>query len=297
MEVTANGRDADQEELESSDWVTKVSKRVPEHQEGQQRERDGATRAASTSSGCGNEGRTVPVGFNGDKPVVSGTPSYKAVGKKLAERSVASHLPRLPNMDHKVIIRPKEGLTFTRCSAPVIGGAMAWSAKVLPHKLKLLSYPHQEKATRSLGEADDLQKPFSTPATPYGLRNEPKARKALEQKLQTPILETGLVVLPEQPWLACSPDGLMRYEGNTVLVKIKCPARCEKVPIIDKEGKMILEFFDCQAGTLTLKKSHSFYTQLQLQLYIMNLSQAVFYAWSTVQDDKFLFGLVAVTLP
>lgn len=52
---------------------------------------------------------------------------------------------------------------------------------------------------------------------------------------------------------------------------------------------MILEFFDCQAGTLTLKKSHSFYTQLQLQLYIMNLSQAVFYAWSPVQDDKFLF--------
>ncbi|KAL3196927.1 hypothetical protein MRX96_015008 [Rhipicephalus microplus] len=101
--------------------------------------------------------------------------------------------------------------------------------------------------------------------------------------------DTGLVVLPEQPWLACSPDGLMRYEGNTVLVEIKCPARCEKVPIIDKEGKTILEFFDCQARTLTLKKSHSFYTQLQLQLYIMNLSQALFYAWSPVQDDKFLF--------
>ncbi|KAH8031887.1 hypothetical protein HPB51_021076 [Rhipicephalus microplus] len=130
MEVTANGRDADQEELESSDWVTKVSKRVPEHQEGQQRERDGATRAASTSSGCGNEGRTVPVGFNGDKHVVSGTPSYKAVGKKLAERSVASHLPRLPNMYYKVIIRPKEGLTFTRCSAPVIGGAVRMAAGI-----------------------------------------------------------------------------------------------------------------------------------------------------------------------
>ncbi|KAL3210279.1 hypothetical protein MRX96_037197 [Rhipicephalus microplus] len=129
-----------------------------------------------------------------------------------------------------------------------------------------------------------------------GLRNEPKARKALEQKLQTPILETGLVVLPEQPWLTCNPNGLMRYDGNTVLVEIKCPARCEKVPIIDKAGKTILEFFDCQAGTLTLKKSHSFYTQLQLQLYIMNLSEAVFYAWSPVQDHKFLFcALVFIT--
>ncbi|KAL3225042.1 hypothetical protein MRX96_026151 [Rhipicephalus microplus] len=88
--------------------------------------------------------------------------------------------------------------------------------------------------------------------------------------------ETGLVVLPEQRWLACSPDGLMRYEGNTVFVEMKCPARCEKVRIIEKEEKTILEFFDCLAGTLTLKKSHIFYTKLQLQLYIMNLSQAVF---------------------
>ncbi|KAL3205932.1 hypothetical protein MRX96_040556 [Rhipicephalus microplus] len=123
MEVTANGRDANQEELESSDWVTKVSKRVAELQESQQRERDGATRAASTSSGCGKEVRTMPAGFNGDEHGVSGRPSYKASGKKLTERSVASPLPRLPNADHKVIIRPKEGPTLTRRSAPVIGGA------------------------------------------------------------------------------------------------------------------------------------------------------------------------------
>ncbi|KAL3244524.1 hypothetical protein MRX96_002283 [Rhipicephalus microplus] len=122
-QVTVNGRYADQEELESSDWVTKVSIRVAELQESQQRERDRATRAASTSSGCGKEGRTMPAGFNGDKHGVSGRPSYKVSGKKLAERSVASHLPRLPNADHKVIIRPKEGLTLTRNSAPVIGGA------------------------------------------------------------------------------------------------------------------------------------------------------------------------------
>ncbi|KAL3223699.1 hypothetical protein MRX96_027226 [Rhipicephalus microplus] len=67
MEVTVNGRDADPEELESSDWVTKVSKPVAELQKSQQRERDGATRAASTSSGYEKEGRTVPAGFNGDK--------------------------------------------------------------------------------------------------------------------------------------------------------------------------------------------------------------------------------------
>ncbi|KAH8024189.1 hypothetical protein HPB51_022250 [Rhipicephalus microplus] len=130
VEVTVNGRDVNQEELESSDWVTKVSKRVAELQESQQRERDGATRAPSVSSGCGKEGRTMPAGFNGDKHGVSGRPSYKAAGKKLAERSVASHLPRLPNADHTVIIRLKEGLTLTRHSAPVIGGAVRMAAGI-----------------------------------------------------------------------------------------------------------------------------------------------------------------------
>ncbi|KAH8022572.1 hypothetical protein HPB51_000355 [Rhipicephalus microplus] len=130
MKVTVNGRDADQEELESSDWVTKVSKRVAELQESQQRERDDATRAAFASSGCGKEGRTMPADFNGDKHSVSGRSSYKAAGKKLAERSVASHLPRLPNADHKVMIRPKEGLTLTRHSAPVIGGAVRMAAGI-----------------------------------------------------------------------------------------------------------------------------------------------------------------------
>ncbi|CAN7978180.1 unnamed protein product [Ixodes persulcatus] len=147
----------------------------------------------------------------------------------------------------------------------------------------------RRKQPQVLAKQMTHKKPFSTAATRYGLRNEPKARKALEQKLQTPILETGLVVLPEQPWLACSPDGLMRYQGNTVVVEIKCPERCKNAPIIDKEGKTVLEYIDFQAGKLTLKKSHSHYTQLQLQLYIMNLSQAVFYPWSPQQDDKFIF--------
>ncbi|KAG0425003.1 hypothetical protein HPB47_027811 [Ixodes persulcatus] len=84
-----------------------------------------------------------------------------------------------------------------------------------------------------------------------GLRNEPLARKVLEKKLRTPILETGLIALPEQPWLACSPDGLMRYRGHTLVVEIKCPARCEFAPIVDKvTKKMCVDFLDREAGKL-----------------------------------------------
>ncbi|KAL3182589.1 hypothetical protein MRX96_034514 [Rhipicephalus microplus] len=136
MEVTVNGRDADQDESESSDWVTKVSKRVAELQESQQRERDGATRAASTSSGCGKEGRTMPADFNGDKHGVSGRPSYKAAAKKLAEWKRAKaptistlfdtneiwknieweHEPRPPNERFDKLFRIAAGYTTTRPS-------------------------------------------------------------------------------------------------------------------------------------------------------------------------------------
>ncbi|KAL3222352.1 hypothetical protein MRX96_028450 [Rhipicephalus microplus] len=61
LEVTVNGTDADPSESESSDWVAKVSKRVALLQESEQRECDGATRAASTSGGCEKKaGRCQP---------------------------------------------------------------------------------------------------------------------------------------------------------------------------------------------------------------------------------------------
>ncbi|KAL3190332.1 hypothetical protein MRX96_019859 [Rhipicephalus microplus] len=103
MGVTANDRDVDQVELKSSDCVTKVSKRVAELQESQQRERDGATRAASTSSGCGKEGRTMLAGFNGDKRgIVRGTNSSIEVDREGA-RNLSPRLRPLekPGVSHK----------------------------------------------------------------------------------------------------------------------------------------------------------------------------------------------------
>lgn len=79
----------------------------------------------------------------------------------------------------------------------------------------------------------------------------------------------------------------MRYRGHTLVVEIKCPARCEFAPIVDKVTKKIcVDFLDREAGKLVVKKSHSYYTQLQLQLYILNLSRAVFFVWSPKQTKK-----------
>ncbi|KAH9379564.1 hypothetical protein HPB48_016417 [Haemaphysalis longicornis] len=103
MEVSVNGTDVDPAELESSGWVTKVSKRVVELQQQQKRARqDGAAKTTTLSGGDGEAGKMASAGYNDNKYGVSGGRSLKAEGRKLAERSVASHLPRLPSTDHKI---------------------------------------------------------------------------------------------------------------------------------------------------------------------------------------------------
>ncbi|XP_064472487.1 uncharacterized protein LOC135386943 [Ornithodoros turicata] len=146
------------------------------------------------------------------------------------------------------------------------------------------------------------QKKFTSRATSYGTRNESVARKALEALLSTKIFETGLVVLPYQPWLCCSPDGLVCINGETVVTEIKCPYSREGLPVVDEAGKVsFVKYLTYVDDKLTLKKSHEYFTQIQVQMYIMNLSKAILYVYSSVQsvylyinrDDEFLLPLIA----
>lgn len=45
----------------------------------------------------------------------------------------------------------------------------------------------------------------------YGITMEPRARRAFEKEHGTTVTQFGLVVCEEDPWLACSPDGIFRY--------------------------------------------------------------------------------------
>ncbi|KAL1468969.1 hypothetical protein MTO96_041129 [Rhipicephalus appendiculatus] len=66
-----------------------------------------------------------------------GVRSYKAVGRKLAERSVASRLPKLPEDGWKVIIRPKAGLAVIKnTSQPLLGEAVRRAASLEWKKTK-----------------------------------------------------------------------------------------------------------------------------------------------------------------
>ncbi|KAH7953118.1 hypothetical protein HPB49_004977 [Dermacentor silvarum] len=45
----------------------------------------------------------------------------------------------------------------------------------------------------------------------------------------------GLFIHPEQPWLCCSPDGILDSDGRMCLVEIKCPFSLKDKKLIDHE--------------------------------------------------------------
>lgn len=107
--------------------------------------------------------------------------------------------------------------------------------------------------------------------------------------------------MPEQPWLCCSPDGLAKVGDDSVIIEIKCPHRCRKSKIVN-EGmeRCFVDYLHFVNGELSVKQTHSYYTQLQIQLYVLNLTRAIFSVYSPQQlkmilvqrNDSFLAEVI-----
>ncbi|XP_077525627.1 uncharacterized protein LOC144166440 [Haemaphysalis longicornis] len=144
-------------------------------------------------------------------------------------------------------------------------------------------------------------RPFSSDATRHGTRTEPLARKHFEQTLSSHVTETGLVVHPLQPWLCGSPDGLFMYREGTCLLEIKCPSKQRDSDVVDhKVPRSFVPYIKYVNGELTLSKTHKYYTQVQLLMYVCNLELCFFFVYTSKQsvtivvprDDSFLCSAV-----
>ena len=120
----------------------------------------------------------------------------------------------------------------------------------------------------------------------YGRDMEPIAREKYRELTKNEIFQSGLVVQKEKPWLCASPDAIVKDEnGQFFVLEIKCPSSC-------KDKKIVVPYL----VNNSLKKSHQYYTQVQIQMFCCNLPLAHFFVFSetdckliTVQrDDLFL---------
>lgn len=107
-----------------------------------------------------------------------------------------------------------------------------------------------------------------------------------------------------QPWLCCSPDAILIYgpaSWQKRLVEIKCLYLCKKIPVYDaKSKKSNVQYLRVDKNGLSLSKTHSIYTQVQLQMYVTNIAFCDLFVYSPVgsvvitiaRDEKFLSTVI-----
>ena len=101
------------------------------------------------------------------------------------------------------------------------------------------------------------------------------------------VEKTGLFVSSVFPWLAASPDGIFKTNDGLSLLEIKCPFSCqdstlENIPYLDKKDK--------------LKRTHQYFSQIQLTAWICGCNKAYLFLYTSKQqkivevslDEKFV---------
>jgi len=114
-------------------------------------------------------------------------------------------------------------------------------------------------------------------ATKYGTQNEENAKCALSGILNKTIVPSGLIIDKDLPFLAASPDGLI--DGDS-LVEIKCPITSKD--LTPEEGITRKKITSCEIvnGKLRLKRTDTFYYQVQGQLHISKRQFCYFCIWT-----------------
>ena len=126
------------------------------------------------------------------------------------------------------------------------------------------------------------EKHFKSKATEWAKINEPVARqgyiklKSKDHKILN-IVETGVFVSCENPIFGASPDGIISCECHeSGLWEIKYPWAHRNKSVINYT-KLEESFLEVVDNKIALKKSHSYYYQVQMQLAVTAYSGCEFF--------------------
>ena len=111
----------------------------------------------------------------------------------------------------------------------------------------------------------------------WGQENESTACQAyvkymqLSGQVNLTARKCGFIIHPEKGWLGSSPDGVVMDTADKSfagLLELKCPYT--KQDILPKEACQDPNFYCSLSddGSITLKRAHAYYHQIQLQLYV-----------------------------
>lgn len=122
-------------------------------------------------------------------------------------------------------------------------------------------------------------------ATRYGKACEKPAIEEYTSITGDTVSTVGLVVNPIVPWLGFSPDGIVFRHGKpAVLLEIKSPTRGKTERISDLVNQKKVPYILCEGENYTLRPTHSYYSQVQLGLFLLDLEEAHLIVYSEVQS-------------
>ncbi|CAN7998161.1 unnamed protein product [Ixodes pacificus] len=132
-------------------------------------------------------------------------------------------------------------------------------------------------------------KGVSCDATRYGkLADRASGEGAFEVKVGASVVQVGLLVHNQQPWLCGSPDGLFATGEGTVLLEIKCPHSIKDSAVIDSTAEVtFVKYLVYEEGRLCLRRTHKYYTQVQVLMYCtsaFNLGECFFFVYTSVDS-------------
>ncbi|XP_018398070.1 PREDICTED: uncharacterized protein LOC108776060, partial [Cyphomyrmex costatus] len=164
------------------------------------------------------------------------------------------------------------------------------------HRIKTKQNNFEDLAKQFL---NDKYRNILTDDMRYGLKMEAIARSCFESHTKLKVHEVGLVISLQQPYLACSPDGIIIDEdGNIQLLEIKCPSSCKETNIIhDITQEIRVSYLKLNSdGKIILKENDKYYTQVQVSMYVLGVTLCHFWVYSNIdyiyivinRDEEFL---------
>ncbi|KAM7282602.1 uncharacterized protein ISCGN_002748 [Ixodes scapularis] len=119
-------------------------------------------------------------------------------------------------------------------------------------------------------------------ATEHGRRSEPKARSKFMHRYNCAVRQVGLVVCPELPWLAASPDGII--DELDALLEIKCP-NVPNCSALLESGTYDVRKNGNGVFVLDPKGKNKYYHQVQFAMHCTGKLVCHFYVWSEGHDE------------
>lgn len=114
-------------------------------------------------------------------------------------------------------------------------------------------------------------RPFTCPATSYGLNSEKVAINMYRKKTGNHVHDCGFMVNPEFPFIGATPDGIVCDDGQSGIMEVKCPFSIRDWTIetaLESYARKSTLFLEKKDNEILLKRNHAYWYQVQGQLLV-----------------------------